>query len=99
MKLEIELDVRDETVDKKQLEERLRKEEILELFADRKMPAGRASRELGLTRIEFMELCHKRNIPLYDYTLEDFEQDVKTIDKLWPEIERNVRESGGRGLK
>ena len=91
--------VGDETVDKKQLEERLRKEAILALFADRKMPAGRASRELGLTRIEFMELCRKRDIPLYDYTLDDFEQDVKTIDKLWPEIERNVRESGGGGLK
>ena len=95
MKLGIELDVGDETVDKKQLEERPRKEAILALFADRKMPAGRASRELGLTRFEFMELCHKRDIPLYDYTLQDFEQDVKTIDKLWPEIERNVRESGG----
>ena len=44
MKLEIELDVGDETVDKKQLEERLRKEAILALFADRKMPAGRELR-------------------------------------------------------
>ena len=40
MKLEIEVDVREETVDKKQLEERLRKEAILALFAHRKIPAG-----------------------------------------------------------
>ena len=51
MKLQIELDVAEESIDKPQLEEHLRKEAILALFAERKIPAGRASSELGLGRL------------------------------------------------
>jgi|SRR6266404_1146018 len=94
MKLEIEVDVRDDMIDKKQLEEYLRKEAILTLFAERKIPAGHAARALGLTRRQFVELLQQRGIPIVDYTLSDFEQDLNTIEELWPEIEKNVRESG-----
>jgi|HubBroStandDraft_2_1064218.scaffolds.fasta_scaffold183363_2 hypothetical protein len=48
MKLEIELNIADDVADKGELQERLRKEAILALFADRKIPAGQAARELGL---------------------------------------------------
>jgi len=41
-----------------------------------------------------MELLQQRGIPIVDYTLTDFEQDLNTIEELWPEIEKNVRESG-----
>jgi predicted HTH domain antitoxin len=99
MRLEIEVNVADGTSDKTQLQEHLRKEAILALFADRKIPAGQATRELGLTRLAFMDLCQKRGIPLHDYTLEDFEQDIKTLDSLWPEIEKNVRDSGARRIE
>src|SRR3982074_3743841 len=104
MKLEIEVNVADDPVDKTELQEHLRKEAILALFADRKIPAAQATYDLGLTRVAFMDLCAKRGIPMHDYTLEDYEQDVKTqdvktLDKLWPEIEKNVRESGAGGLK
>jgi predicted HTH domain antitoxin len=99
MKLEIEVNVGDNSVDKTELQEHLRKEAILALFADRKIPAGQATRELGLTRIAFMDVCRMRGIPLYDYTLEDYEHDIKTLDTLWPEIEKNVRESGARRIK
>jgi hypothetical protein len=64
MKLEIEVNVADGTIDKTELQERLRKEAILALFADRKIPAGQATRELGLTRIAFIDLCQRRGIPL-----------------------------------
>lgn len=99
MKLEIEVNVADDAVDKTGLQEHLRKEAILALFADRKIPAAQATHDLGLTRIAFMDLCEKRGIPLHDYTLEDLDQDLKTLDTLWPEIEKNVRESGARGIK
>ena len=101
MKLEIEVDVRDGTIDKKRLEEHLRKEAILTLFAERKIPAGHATRALGLTRRQFMELLQQRGIPMVDYTLTDFEQDLNTIEELWPEIEKNVaadRFSGAAGI-
>ena len=99
MKLEIEVNVADDAVDKTELQEHLRKEAILSLFADRKIPAAQAACDLGLTRVAFMDLCQKRGIPMHDYTLEDYEQDLKTLDKLWPEIEKNVRESGAGRLK
>jgi predicted HTH domain antitoxin len=82
MRLEIEVNVADGTVDKTQLQEHLRKEAILALFADRKIPAGQASSELGLGRIEFMELLKQRGIPYVVYTAEDWEADGKAIDEL-----------------
>jgi predicted HTH domain antitoxin len=99
MKLEIEVNVADDAVDKTELQEHLRKEAILTLFADRKIPAAQATRDLGLTRIAFMDICQKRGVPLYDYTLEDYQQDVKTLDTLWPEIEKNAQASSARRIK
>jgi predicted HTH domain antitoxin len=60
MKLEIEVNVADDAADKVELQEHLRKEAILALFADRKIPAGKAARELGLDRLAFMELLKQR---------------------------------------
>ena len=99
MKLQIEVDVAEESIDKTHLEEHLRQEAILALFADRKIPAGKASRELGLERLEFMELLKRRGIPYVVYTAEDFAEDTKTFERLQPEIERNLKESGARRLK
>ncbi|MEP7353018.1 MAG: UPF0175 family protein [Acidobacteriota bacterium] len=82
MKLQIELDVAEESVDRPHLEEHLRKEAILSLFAERKMPAGKAARELALSRIEFMELLKQRGIPYVIYTLEDWEADGRAIEEF-----------------
>jgi predicted HTH domain antitoxin len=98
VKLEIEIDVSDEAVDKRQLEAHLRKEAILSLLAEGKIPAGRANRALGLTRRQFMDLLQERAIPIVDYTVEDFDKDLKAVEQLWPEIERNVQDSGARRI-
>jgi len=82
MKLEIEVDVAGDAADKLKLQEHLRKEAILALFADRKMPAGKAAHDLGLTRIAFMELLQRRDIPYANYTVEDWESDAKAIDEF-----------------
>lgn len=82
MKLEIELRVAEDVVDKVRLQEHLRKEAILALFADRKIPAGKAAHELGLGRIAFMELLKNRGIPYTVYTAEDWESDGKAIDEF-----------------
>jgi predicted HTH domain antitoxin len=87
MKLEIEVNVADGAVDKAELQEYLRKEAILALFADRKIPAGQAGRELGLTRLAFMELLKQRGIPYIIYTVDDWEADGKALE----EIERRRR--------
>ena len=82
MKLEVEINVAEGTVDKRELEERVRKETILALFADRKITAGQAARDLGLERLDFMELLKKRGIPYLFYTAEDWEADGKAIEEL-----------------
>lgn len=63
VKLEVEINIAEGTINKHEIEERVRKEAILALFADRKIPAGQAARELGLGRLEFMELLKPRGIP------------------------------------
>jgi predicted HTH domain antitoxin len=82
MKLEVEINVAEGTVDKHELAERVRKETILALFADRKIPAGQAARELGLGRLEFMELLKERGIPYVIYTFEEWEADGRAIEEL-----------------
>jgi predicted HTH domain antitoxin len=89
MKLEVEIKVADGTVDKHDLEQRVRKEAILALFGDRKIPAGLAARELGLCRLEFMELLKQRGIPYVIYTVEDWEADGKALEEL--ESRRSAR--------
>ncbi len=72
---------------------------IPQLPADRKIPAGRAAPQLGLRRPDFVELLRHRSIPYVIYTAEDFDEDMKTIDRLQLEIERNLKESGAGRLK
>lgn len=82
MKLEIEINVAEDATDKVRLQEHLRKEAILALFADRKIPAGKAAHELSLGRVAFMELLKQRGIPYVIYTTEDWESDGKAIDEV-----------------
>ena len=82
MRLEIEVDVAEDAADKARLQEYLRKEAILALFADRKIPAGKAAQELGLGRIAFMELLKQRGIPYVIYTADDWDSDAEAIDEF-----------------
>jgi predicted HTH domain antitoxin len=82
MKLEVEINVAEGTVDKNELQERVRKEAILALFSDRKIPAGQAAHDLGLGRLDFMELLKQRGIPYVIYTVEDWEADGKAIEEV-----------------
>jgi len=79
VKLEIELNIAADAAVMAGLQEHLRKEAILALFAGRKIPAGKAAQELGLTRIAFMDLLRQRGIPYADYTAEDWESDARAI--------------------
>jgi predicted HTH domain antitoxin len=82
MKLEIEVNVADDGADKASLQEHLRKEAILALFADRRIPAGKAAHELRLERIAFMELLKQRGIPYVVYTAEDWDSDARAVDEF-----------------
>lgn len=82
MKLEIEINVADDAADKEGLREYLRREAILALFADRRIPAGKAAQELGLERVAFMELLRQRGIPYVVYTAEDWNSDANALNEF-----------------
>lgn len=82
VKLEIEVNVADNPAVRAGLQEHLRKEAILALFADRQIPAGKAAQELGLTRVAFMASLKERGIPYIDYGAEDWQSDAKAIDEF-----------------
>jgi len=102
VKIEVEIPVSEGTLDAG-AEERLRKDlleaAVLRLFDERKITAVEAQGQLGLTRIAFMELARQRGVPMYDYTFEDWQEDKKDLDRIRPEIEKNVRDSSARRLK
>ena len=79
MKLEIEVNVADDAADEVALQKHLRKEAILALFADRRVPAGNAAHELGLERIPLMELLKNRGIPYAVFTADDWTADGNAI--------------------
>ena len=82
MKLEIEVNIDDDAADQASLQEHLRKEAILALFGDRRIPAGKAAHELGLERIAFMELLQQRGIPYVVYTAEDWDSDARALEEF-----------------
>jgi uncharacterized protein len=57
---------------------------VLRLFGDRRISSAEAARDLGLTRIAFMELTRQRNVPHYDYTAEDLAEDLADMDATMP---------------
>src|SRR5262249_2133924 len=72
---------------------------VLRLFDERRISAAEAAQDLGLNRISFWELAKARGVPMHDYTFGDWQEDKATIDQLWPEIVKNVKDSGAGRLK
>ena len=81
MKVELELDIPAELIDA-DFERHLKEDVVLRLFADRKIPAGRAARLLELERTDFLDLLRQRGIPAVDYTVDDWESDGTGIAGL-----------------
>lgn len=102
MKIEVEIPAFEGALDAEatvRLQKDLLEAAVLRLFGERRISAVEAREQLGLTRIAFMELTRQRGVPMHDYTFEDWQEDKKTLDRLRPEIEKNVRDSIARRLK
>ena len=57
------------------------------LYRDRKVSMGRAARLAGLPRPQFQQEVGKRGVTV-DYGVEDYEQDLKSLRKLFPDDRR-----------
>ena len=89
MKIEVDIPIPEESVDES-AKERLRhaalEAAVLRLFDERRISSVEAAHDLGLTRIQFMELARKRDIPQYDYTSGDLAEDLSDLDKILGDI-------------
>lgn len=84
MKIELDLELPDELIDpslRQQIVQQAREQIVLRLFAERRIPSGLATRLLGLTRLEFLDLAQRRGIPTVDYTDEDWRQDLEALEE------------------
>ncbi|HYE63029.1 MAG TPA: UPF0175 family protein [Phycisphaerales bacterium] len=52
------------------------------LYDAEKLDKTPACRLCGLSRVEFEDELHKRKLPLYHLSVEDFEQDMKTVEAM-----------------
>ena len=83
MKIEVDIPLEEGALDEK-ARDRLRHDvveaAVLRLFNERKISSASAARQLGLTRIDFVELTRQRNVPQYDYTKQDLADDLRDIE-------------------
>ncbi len=55
---------------------------ILRLFVERRISSAEGAEDLGLTRIQFMELARSRGVPHHDYTADDLNDDLADLVKI-----------------
>jgi predicted HTH domain antitoxin len=80
MRLEIELDVPENAVDKAlqaELTKEAKETAVLRLFANGKISSGRSARMLDIGRIQFLDLLRQRDIP---FTVELDDEDFRMLD-------------------
>jgi len=85
VKIVVDIPIPEGSIDES-AKERLRRDAleaaVLRLFDERRISSADAAQDLGLSRIEFMELARKRDIPQYDYTSDDLAEDLSDLEKI-----------------
>ena len=85
MKIELDIPIHEGSIDESAIE-RLRHDAleaaVLRLFDERRISSVEAAHDLGLTRIQFMELARKRDIAQYDYTSGDLAEDLSDLETI-----------------
>ena len=85
MKIEVDIPVPEGALDEN-AKNRLRRDAleaaVLRLFDERHISSVEAAQDLGLTRIQFMELTRRRGIPHHDYTTQDLADDLSDLAKI-----------------
>ncbi|HEV2202135.1 MAG TPA: UPF0175 family protein [Bryobacteraceae bacterium] len=85
MKIEVEIPISEEALDEN-AKNRLRYDAleaaVLRLFEERRISSAEAAGDLGLTRIQFIELSRRRGIPHHDYTKGNLADDLADLEPL-----------------
>lgn len=84
VKIELDIPIPDGILDE-ETKDRLRHDAleaaVLRLFDERRISSADAANDLGLSRIQFIELTQRRGVPHHDYTAEDLAADLADLDK------------------
>lgn len=85
-KLRFEWEVPEELFDERFREEeflqQLKEDAVVKLFEAGRVSSGYAASLLGMTRRDFLELLQKRGVPFARYTLEDWEEEQRTLREV-----------------
>ena len=85
MKLEVNIPIPEEALDEN-AKNRLRRDAleaaVLRLFEERRISSADAAADLGLTRIQFIELTQRRGIAHHDYTAENLAEDLDDLGRI-----------------
>lgn len=85
MRIELDIPISEATLDqgcKDRLHRDALEAAVLRLFAERHISAADAATDLGLTRVEFLQLTQQRGIPYIDYTATDLAADLADLKEL-----------------
>ena len=85
MKIEVDIPISEEALDenaKNRLRHDALEAAVLRLFDERRISSAEAAEDLGLTRIQFMELTRRRGVAHYDYTAENLTDDLADLDQI-----------------
>lgn len=52
---------------------------VLGLYLERKISAGKAAELMGIRKREFIRLLARKHIPCFDYTDEELEEELRTL--------------------
>ena len=52
---------------------------VLDLFTNDEISSGKAAKLLGISRLEFLDLLHRRRIAYLDFSSEELEDELNTV--------------------
>ena len=85
MKIEVDIPISEDALDenaKNRLRHDALEAAVLRLFDERRISSAEAAGDLGLTRIQFMDLTRRRGIAHFDYTAEDLADDLADLEQI-----------------
>ncbi len=71
---------------KKDIPRKLKELAVLELYRRKEISSGKAAQLLGMERFEFIRYASRLEIPFFDISKRELEQDVATARKVADEI-------------
>jgi predicted HTH domain antitoxin len=69
-------------ISREDVQQRIQEWLVLSLFTDERISSGRAARLLGMSRMDFLALLHRRGIAYLDYSPDEWCEEVETARSL-----------------